>query len=74
MERQSEELCHSTMLGLTNVPAVVLAKRLAEITPRGLEKVFYSDNGSTSVEIAVKMSYQYWQQKGRKRGSASYPS
>ncbi|NLT22403.1 MAG: adenosylmethionine--8-amino-7-oxononanoate transaminase [Syntrophorhabdus sp.] len=67
MERQSKELCHSTMLGLTNVPAVVLAKRLAEITPRGLEKVFYSDNGSTSVEIAVKMSYQYWQQKGEKR-------
>lgn len=67
MEGQSKELCHSTMLGLTNVPAVVLAKRLAEITPRGLEKVFYSDNGSTSVEIAVKMSYQYWQQKGEKK-------
>ncbi len=67
MERQSKELCHSTMLGLTNVPAVVLAKRLAEITPRGLEKVFYSDNGSTSVEIALKMSYQYWQQKGEKK-------
>lgn len=66
MERQSRELCHSTMLGLANVPAVVLAKRLAEITPRGLEKVFYSDNGSTSVEIALKMSYQYWQQKGEK--------
>ena len=66
MERQSRELCHSTMLGLANVPAVVLAKKLAEITPRGLEKVFYSDNGSTSVEIAVKMSYQYWQQKGEK--------
>ena len=67
MERQSKELCHSTMLGLANVPATVLAKRLAEITPRGLEKVFYSDNGSTSVEIAVKMSYQYWQQKGEKK-------
>ncbi len=67
MERQSKELCHSTMLGLANVPAIVLAKRLAEITPAGLEKVFYSDNGSTSVEIAIKMSYQYWQQKGEKK-------
>ncbi len=67
IEKQSKELCHSTLLGLANVPAVVLAKRLAEIVPGGLEKVFYSDNGSTSVEIAVKMSYQYWQQKGEKK-------
>ncbi|HEY3277353.1 MAG TPA: adenosylmethionine--8-amino-7-oxononanoate transaminase [Syntrophorhabdaceae bacterium] len=63
---QSEKLCHSTLLGLANTPAVVLAKKLAEITPAGLEKVFYSDNGSTSVEIALKMAYQYWQQKGEK--------
>lgn len=67
IERQSKELCHSTLLGLANVPAVVLAKRLAAIVPGGLERVFYSDNGSTSVEIAVKMSYQYWQQKGDKK-------
>lgn len=67
IERQSKELCHSTLLGLANVPAVVLAKKLTAIVPGGLEKVFYSDNGSTSVEIAVKMSYQYWQQKGEKR-------
>ncbi len=67
IERQSKELCHSTLLGLANVPAIVLAKRLIEIVPKGLEKVFYSDNGSTSVEIAIKMSYQYWQQKGEKK-------
>lgn len=67
IERQSRELCHSTLLGLGNVPSAVLAKRLVEIAPRGLQKVFYSDNGSTSVEIAVKMSYQYWQQRGEKK-------
>jgi len=67
IERQSKELCHSTLLGLSNIPAVVLAKRLIEIVPAGLSKVFYSDNGSTSTEIAVKMSYQYWQQKGEKK-------
>ncbi len=66
IERQSRELCHSTLLGLANVPSTVLAKKLVDILPRGLTKVFYSDNGSTSVEIAVKMSYQYWQQKGAK--------
>lgn len=67
IEKQSRELCHSTMLGLANVPATVLAKRLIEIVPSNLSKVFYSDNGSTSVEIAIKMSYQYWQQKKEKK-------
>ncbi len=67
IERQSRELCHSTLLGLANVPSTVLAKKLIDIVPRGLQKVFYSDCGSTSVEIAVKMSYQYWQQKGEKK-------
>lgn len=67
IEQQSKQLCHSTLLGLTNVPAVVLAKKLIDIAPEGLSKVFYSDNGSTSVEIALKMAYQYWQQKGEKK-------
>ena len=67
IEQQSGKLCHSTLLGLANVPSVMLAKRLVEITPEGLSKVFYSDSGSTSVEIALKMAYQYWQQKGEKR-------
>lgn len=65
--RQSKELCHSTLLGLANVPSTVLAKKLIDIVPHGLKKVFYSDNGSTSVEIAIKMSYQYWQQNGEKK-------
>jgi len=67
IERQSKILCHSTLLGLANVPSVILAKKLVEIVPKGLSKVFYSDNGSTSVEIALKMAYQYWQQKGLKK-------
>src|SRR5262245_43886378 len=57
-------LDHSTFLGLTNVPAVALAERLLEVTPPNLKRVFYSDNGSTAVEIALKMSFQYWRQKG----------
>jgi len=61
---QVNRLSHSTLLGLSNTSAVALAKRLVEITPQGLEKVFYSDNGSTSVEIAIKMAYQYWQNIG----------
>jgi len=61
---QVNRLSHSTLLGLSNTSAVTLAKRLVEITPNGLKKVFYSDNGSTSVEIAIKMAYQYWQNTG----------
>lgn len=67
IQKQSKTLCHSTLLGLANVPSVILAKKLIEIVPKGLSKVFYSDNGSTSVEIALKMAYQYWQQKGEKK-------
>jgi adenosylmethionine-8-amino-7-oxononanoate aminotransferase len=67
VEKQSKILCHSTLLGLANVPSILLAKKLIEIVPRGLSRVFYSDNGSTSVEIALKMAYQYWQQKGNKK-------
>jgi adenosylmethionine---8-amino-7-oxononanoate aminotransferase len=67
IERQSRLLCHSTLLGLANVPSVTLAKMLVDITPAGLSRVFYSDNGSTSVEIALKMAYQYRQQSGEKR-------
>ncbi len=62
-----KKLCHSTLLGLPKTPSILLAKQLTEIAPAGLTKVFYSDNGSTSVEIALKMAYQYWQQKGQKK-------
>ena len=63
---QLDKIAHSTFLGLSNVPAILLADQLIKIAPSGLTRVFYSDSGSESVEIALKMTYQYWQQKGRK--------
>lgn len=64
--RQLNKIAHSTMLGLTHVPAIELAERLVSLAPPGLTKVFYSDNGSTAVEVALKMAFQYWQHKGEK--------
>jgi adenosylmethionine-8-amino-7-oxononanoate aminotransferase len=72
---QLKKLAHSTLLGSSNVPAVKLAKRLVDITPEGLEKVFYSDSGSEGIEIALKIAYQYWQQKGKEwRGKTKFIS
>ena len=65
IKAQIDKIAHSTLLGYSNVPAIKLAKKLVEITPQGLDKVFYSDNGATSVEIALKIAYQYWQHKGK---------
>jgi len=65
VKKQIDQMAHSTLLGLSNTPAVQLAERLVTITPKGLKKVFYSDNGSTAVEIAIKMAYQYWQNTGQ---------
>ncbi|MFH1429411.1 MAG: aminotransferase class III-fold pyridoxal phosphate-dependent enzyme, partial [Candidatus Margulisiibacteriota bacterium] len=62
IRRQLRKISHSTMLGLSNKPAIQLAKKLVEITPDKLQKVFYSDSGSTAMEIALKMAFQYWQQ------------
>ncbi len=62
---QLGRVAHSTLLGLTSEPAITLAARLAHVAPPGLSRVFYSDSGSTAVEIAVKMAYQYWRQRGR---------
>jgi adenosylmethionine---8-amino-7-oxononanoate aminotransferase len=61
---QLDRVAHSTMLGLTHEPAIELARRLAEIAPAGLTRVFYSDSGSTAVEVALKMAYQWWVQRG----------
>ena len=63
--RQAKKLSHSTFLGLTHPAAIELAKRLVDISPEGLSRVFYSDNGSTSVEIALKMAFQFWRQNAR---------
>jgi len=65
--RQLGKIAHSTMLGLTHEPAAELAGRLIEIAPPGLRRVFYSDNGSTAVEVAIKMAYQYWRHRGQNR-------
>ncbi len=64
LRRQLERLAHSTLLGLTHPPAIELAARLAEIAPWGLNRVFFSDNGSTATEVALKMAFQYQQQIG----------
>lgn len=65
LRTQLDQIAHSTLLGYSNIPAIKLAKKLVEITPIGLNKVFYSDNGSTAVEVALKMAFQYWQHKGQ---------
>ncbi len=65
IKQQIDRLSHSTLLGLANTPAVELSKKLIDIAPKGLSKVFYSDNGSTAVEIALKQAYQYWQNVGQ---------
>ena len=64
LKAQLEKVAHTTLLGYSNIPAIQLAQKLVELTPPGLNKVFYSDNGSTAVEIALKMAYQYWQHRG----------
>lgn len=60
---QLDRVGHSTLLGLGNVPSTQLAEKLVDITPDGLDHVFYSDSGATAVEIALKIAYQYWQQR-----------
>ncbi len=64
---QLKKVAHTTTLGSSNVPAILLAKRLVEISPKGLTKVFYSEDGAEAVEIAIKLAYQYWKNKGEKR-------
>jgi adenosylmethionine-8-amino-7-oxononanoate aminotransferase len=64
---QMDRVSHSTMLGLSHRPAIELAQRLVEIAPPGLERVFYSDSGSTATEIALKMAFQFWHQQDEQR-------
>lgn len=67
IKKQLKRISHSTFLGLSNVPAIELAKKLIELAPKNLTRVFYSDSGSEAVEVALKMTYQYWQHKGQKK-------
>lgn len=62
---QLARLAHSTFLGLSHEPGIRLAAALVEVAPAGLTRVFYSDSGSTAVEIALKQSFQFWQLEGR---------
>lgn len=62
---QARELEHVVFAGCTHRPAVELAERLTEILPKGLARVFYSDNGSTAVEVALKLALQYWRNLGQ---------
>src|SRR5437588_1990731 len=64
---QLERVAHSTLLGLSHEPAIALARRLIEIAPSGLKRVFYSDSGSAAVEVALKMAFQWWAQRGQPR-------
>ncbi|HEX5316559.1 MAG TPA: adenosylmethionine--8-amino-7-oxononanoate transaminase, partial [Candidatus Kapabacteria bacterium] len=64
---QAAKLEQVIFAGFTHEPAAQLAKKLVEITPDGLDKVFFSDDGSTAVEAAIKMCLQYWKQLGEDR-------
>jgi adenosylmethionine-8-amino-7-oxononanoate aminotransferase len=70
---QLDRIAHTTLLGLAGGPAAELAGRLVAVAPPGLERVFYSDNGSTAVEVALKLAYQYHQHRGRP-GKQSFAS
>lgn len=85
IKEQIDKISHCTMLGLSNVPAIRLAERLIGVIGRSfrpapasahapsLSKVFYSDNGSSAVEVALKMAFQYWLHRGV-RGKNSFLS
>lgn len=64
---QLERVAHVTLLGASNPTTIRLAKRLIDLAPRTLEHVFFSDDGATAVEVALKMAFQYWRQRGDPR-------
>lgn len=77
IKEQIDNISHSTLLGLTHPPAAILAEKLIKLINSSfvtrhssLTTVFYSDNGSTAVEVGLKMAFQYWQQKGFKNKKA----
>ena len=65
LRQQADQLEHVIFAGFSHEPAVRVAERLVELTPPGLERVFLTDNGSSAVEIALKMSFHYWQNLGQ---------
>ena len=67
IKNQLGKIAHTTLLGLSSESSTLLAEKLIQIVPKGLTRVFYSDDGSTAVEIALKMAFQYWQNQGVKK-------
>ena len=67
VKAQLDELEHVLLAGFSHAPAIELAERLVAITPDGLKRVFYADNGSAAVEVALKMSFHYWRNSGQAR-------
>ncbi|MCU0935509.1 MAG: adenosylmethionine--8-amino-7-oxononanoate transaminase, partial [Gammaproteobacteria bacterium] len=67
LKAQLDELEHVILAGFTHAPALELAERLVALTPPGLTRCFFSDNGSSAVEVALKMSFHYWRNVGEPR-------
>ena len=65
LKRQADLNCHSALAGMTHPAAAELGEALCRVAPAGMEHVFYSDDGSTAVEVALKLALQYWAQNGR---------
>ncbi len=74
IKTQLDTIEHVMLAGFTHEPAVELAERLVDISPDGLNKVFYADNGSAAVEVALKMSFHYWLQYRSRREDALHQS
>jgi adenosylmethionine-8-amino-7-oxononanoate aminotransferase len=72
IKKQVDKVAHSTLLGITNPSASLLAKKLIDISPKGLKKVFYSGDGASAVEVALKMAFQYWLIKGKSKSQNLY--
>jgi adenosylmethionine-8-amino-7-oxononanoate aminotransferase len=70
IQAQLGRVAHSTLLGLTHEPAIELAQKLVAVAPPGLTRVFYSDSGSTAVEVALKMAFQFWARRGQPERTA----
>ncbi|MFQ5699093.1 MAG: adenosylmethionine--8-amino-7-oxononanoate transaminase [Myxococcota bacterium] len=65
IHEQLDRIAHSTLLGLASIPSIQLAERLVALTPPGLDRVFFSDNGATAMEIAIKIAFQFFRQTGQ---------
>ncbi len=66
LKKQLDELEHVILAGFTHEPIVELSEKLVKITPGNLSRCFYADNGSSAIEVALKMSFHYWQNSGQK--------